>query len=196
MVFRRYVRADLGPKAYSHISVRIIIATILAPGHEQDVRGRLALGRRGAHRQRALAAARCSPSSLASSRTPGCAVSMTCSRRAWSRSSSRPEGPRPADPSRGHHALRQGAPARGGHREHREPRASRPDRADPRAPRIPAPRLVDLRSGDPVSPRARRGRAGPERAVEHPFEAEGAWDPHGDRSRALHGDLQEMRATP
>ncbi|WP_437916201.1 hypothetical protein WME73_15485 [Sorangium sp. So ce302] len=30
MVFRRYVRADLGPKAYSHISVRIIIATILA----------------------------------------------------------------------------------------------------------------------------------------------------------------------
>lgn len=30
MVFRRYVRADLGPKAYSHIAVRIIIATILA----------------------------------------------------------------------------------------------------------------------------------------------------------------------
>jgi hypothetical protein len=30
MVFRRYVRADLGPKAYSHISVRIIIASILA----------------------------------------------------------------------------------------------------------------------------------------------------------------------
>lgn len=30
MAFRRYVRADLGPKAYSHISVRIIIASILA----------------------------------------------------------------------------------------------------------------------------------------------------------------------
>jgi hypothetical protein len=30
MVFRRYVRADLGPKAYSHISVRIIIASVLA----------------------------------------------------------------------------------------------------------------------------------------------------------------------
>lgn len=30
MVFRRYVRADLGPKAYSHISVRIIVAVVLA----------------------------------------------------------------------------------------------------------------------------------------------------------------------
>lgn len=30
MVFRRYVRADLGPKAYSHISLRIIIAVVLA----------------------------------------------------------------------------------------------------------------------------------------------------------------------
>lgn len=30
MVFRRYVRADLSPKAYSHISIRIIIATVLA----------------------------------------------------------------------------------------------------------------------------------------------------------------------
>src|SRR5690606_22104008 len=30
MVFRRYVRADLGPKAYSHIAVRIIIASVLA----------------------------------------------------------------------------------------------------------------------------------------------------------------------
>lgn len=30
MVFRRYVRADLGPKAYSHVAVRIIIASILA----------------------------------------------------------------------------------------------------------------------------------------------------------------------
>ena len=30
MVFRRYVRADLGPKAYSHIAVRIIVASILA----------------------------------------------------------------------------------------------------------------------------------------------------------------------
>jgi hypothetical protein len=29
-VFRRYVRADLGPKAYSHISVRIIVASVLA----------------------------------------------------------------------------------------------------------------------------------------------------------------------
>ncbi|HET9955334.1 MAG TPA: hypothetical protein VFQ61_12555 [Polyangiaceae bacterium] len=30
MVFRRYVRADLGPKAYSHIAVRIIVASIFA----------------------------------------------------------------------------------------------------------------------------------------------------------------------
>lgn len=30
MVFRRYVRADLGPKAYSHVAVRIIIASVLA----------------------------------------------------------------------------------------------------------------------------------------------------------------------
>lgn len=30
MVFRRYVRADLGPKAYSHISMRIIAAVVLA----------------------------------------------------------------------------------------------------------------------------------------------------------------------
>lgn len=30
MVFRRYVRADLGPKAYSHISIRIIVAVVLA----------------------------------------------------------------------------------------------------------------------------------------------------------------------
>lgn len=30
MVFRRYVRADLGPKAYSHVSIRIIIAVVLA----------------------------------------------------------------------------------------------------------------------------------------------------------------------
>lgn len=30
MVFRRYVRADLGPKAYSHVSMRIIAAVVLA----------------------------------------------------------------------------------------------------------------------------------------------------------------------
>jgi hypothetical protein len=30
MVFRRYVRADLGPKAYSHVSIRIIIAVVLS----------------------------------------------------------------------------------------------------------------------------------------------------------------------
>lgn len=30
MVFRRYVRADLGPKAYSHVAVRIIVASVLA----------------------------------------------------------------------------------------------------------------------------------------------------------------------
>ncbi|HEU0300782.1 MAG TPA: hypothetical protein VFR37_15075, partial [Longimicrobium sp.] len=30
MVFRRYVRADLGPKAYSHISMRIVVAVVLA----------------------------------------------------------------------------------------------------------------------------------------------------------------------
>ncbi len=29
MIFRRYVRADLGPKAYSHITVRIIVTVIL-----------------------------------------------------------------------------------------------------------------------------------------------------------------------
>jgi hypothetical protein len=30
MVFRRYVRADLGPKAFSHIAVRIMVASILS----------------------------------------------------------------------------------------------------------------------------------------------------------------------
>ena len=36
MIFRRYVRADLGPKAYSHIAVRIIIATVLSWVVSQD----------------------------------------------------------------------------------------------------------------------------------------------------------------
>jgi hypothetical protein len=30
MVFRRYVRSDLGPKAYSHVAMRVIIAVVLA----------------------------------------------------------------------------------------------------------------------------------------------------------------------